>query len=301
MTMIGASFENVNIQEIINNWKFFAQELLDKKLIAFRNIKIDRYEHHDLLYVLQNGGRQESEMIDFCPSKNLDKSMETCMARKDGDEGDVTWSIVGRGYVIPRRCHREMDENFLRPEYENEFFEWSIHVDTPLDGYREEIRRLQAYTSMHMLKFDYPEGVGNTYFASMADMYEKIPVELRSLLRNSFIDEWRGGRDKLEKLNTWPVLHSHPETREPIFFYPGWNAEIIQNDEISSEECQQIKDWARSYFLDSKNWTAWKWKENDFIMWDNRCLIHRFEGGWESDKRVFSQGGVDGFPPMRLF
>lgn len=301
MTIIGATFEDLNVQEIISNWKFFANELLDKKLIAFRNIKIDRCEHHDLLYVLQNGGQPEDDMNNFCPTKDLHQSMEFCESRTDGDEDDVTWSVAGRGYVISKRRHRGIEKNFLQDEYRQEFFEWSVHVDTPLDGYKEETKKLQAYTSMYMTTFEYPEGIGKTYFASMVDMYEKLPPNLRHAVSNAFIEEWKGGKSKLEKMNIWPVLHAHPHTAEGILFYPGWNAEIVPNEYATKEICDEIKNWVRNYFLNSDNWLAWGWRENDFIMWDNRSLIHRFEGGWESDKRIFSQGGVDGSPPIKLF
>ena len=35
------------------------------------------------------------------------------------------------------------------------------------------------------------------------------------------------------------------------------------------------------------NWIWWRWNEGDFLVWDNRCFIHSFTGGWDVGDRIF--------------
>lgn len=300
MADIGISFENVTVEEVVSNYKFYASQLLDKKIISFRGIELDKYSHHDFLYLLSNGGPPDEEMENFIESKNLENNLELIKPMGGGDDDDTVSHLPGRGHVISKRRHVNLGANFLSLDKAQEFFEWSIHVDTPLDGLRDEVKSLQAYTSMHMSKFDYPEGVGSTYFTSMIDMFEKFPKELIRELYSATVEEWRKSGDKIEKCNLWPALHKHPFTGESIFFYPGWNSIISLSHEITHEVAIEIQNWVRDYFLDEENWYTWSWRKNDFIMWDNRSLAHRFEGGWIPEKRIFSQGGFGGFPPERL-
>ena len=299
MTKIGVSFENVTVEEIIKNYKFYASQLLDKKIITFRGIELDKYSHHDLLYFLSNGGPSAEEAQE---AKYLDNNLETVEPQGGGDEGDVVSSMEGRGYVISRRRHVYLENQFLNPAYAQEFFEWSIHVDTPLDGKVSENKSIQAYTSMYMNKFDYVEGIGNTYFLSMIEMFEKCPHRIIEKLYSAEVEEWRrsgDGREK-SKFNTWPALHKHPVTGEPMFFYPTWDSIVKCNNEITHDASIMIQDWVRNYFLDKENWYTRSWRKNDFIMWDNRSLVHRFEGGWSPEKRIFSQGGMGGLEPEAL-
>lgn len=299
MTKIGVSFENVSAEEVISNYKFYASQLLDKKIISFRGIELDKYSHHDLLHFLGNGGPSAEEAK---RSKHLDSNLETIEAMGGGDSDDFVSSIHGRGHVISKRRHVNLENQFLELSNAKEFFEWSIHVDTPLNGPMSENKNIQAYTSMYMNKFDYAEGVGNTYFLSMIEMFEKCPHQIIQKLYSAEVDELRksgDGRDE-SKLNTWPALHKHPVTGEPIFFYPTWSSIVTCGDEITHDISLEIQDWVRNYFLDKENWYTWSWKKDDFIMWDNRSLVHRFEGGWSSEKRIFSQGGLPGLPPQLL-
>jgi hypothetical protein len=186
-----------------------------------------------------------------------------------------------------------MEPDFILGSAQN-FFEWSVHADTPQDCDKPG-DRLQSYSSMHMLRFDYPETVGRTKFLSLIDLYEKCPTGFKEKLVGSTIEEWKSGGSSL--LNFWQPFHVHPVTNEKIMFWPSWYVKLHGKEKPWFED---LVDWVRAYFSDESNWFVWSWRKEDFLMFDNRALVHSFEGGWESEKRVFSQGGIGSAVPVEL-
>jgi hypothetical protein len=198
------------------------------------------------------------------------------------------------GHIIPKRNHDKLGSSILseNPEY---FFKWSVHVDTPQTDIEQSFNNLQSHTSMYMINFEYPESVGSTSFLSLVDLFNNCPIEFKKKLAGCTIEEWKNSGTQL--LNLWKPFHIHPITQEKIMFWPSWWVKLHDKQEPWFDD---LINWVRLYLSNKDNWFRWSWKKGDFLMFDNRSLVHSFENGWDPNKRVFSQGGISGKPPIEL-
>jgi taurine dioxygenase len=140
---------------------------------------------------------------------------------------------------------------------------------------------------------DVPEGgSGNTSFNNQYLAYETLDDDLKKAIagrcskhdasRNS-AGELRPGIDKPEKPEDvpgpmHPLVRIHPFTKKPALYlgrrrdYPSQYIEGYLNDE---SEALLDKLWAHATD-DKLKWTQ-KWQPGDFLIWDNRCAMHRRE------------------------
>lgn len=281
MTKIGASFADLSVTDILQNIDTYADILLERKVLAFRGIKLSIEQHHVLINALTTRKWDQS----FDPDEKTEYITS--------DHGE-TFSVYARedvmtdgtnGYVIPKRNHAQIEPAHITGD-PFEFFKWSVHVDTPQDP-DNPIDILQSYTSMHMHLFAYPETVGRTKFLSLTELYDNCPEEYKEKLLGKKIREYKNSGTL--HLGTWDALIKHPDTKEKMLFWPSWYVGLDGENEPWFDE---MLDWVRAYMKDTSNWFFWSWRENDFIIFDNRALVHSFEGGWESKNRIFSQGGI---------
>jgi len=69
-----------------------------------------------------------------------------------------------------------------------------------------------------------------------------------------------------------PVFRKHPETgRTAVYVCPLMTEEIIGMDEA---EGKAILDEIYALQREPRFIYAHKWQVGDFVMWDNRCLLH---------------------------
>jgi hypothetical protein len=282
MTSIGATFTGVTFDHVLENMDVYADALRDYKVLGIKSIDLGVVTHHALINALTSRecGVHYATSGDIYEQTTTDhEETFTIYVRED-----VTTGGSG-GYVIPQRNHHQQDPGLIHGD-PFEFFKWSVHVDTPQDP-DNPIDVLQSYTSMHMHHFKYPETVGRTKFLSLVDLYVSCPMHFKEKLVGRKIKEYKNSGTL--HLGTWDALVVHPETHEKILFWPSWYVGLDGGDEPWFDE---LVEWVRAYMLNEDNWFIWSWHENDFVMFDNRALVHSFEGGWESKNRIFSQGGI---------
>ena len=293
MVSIGVSHEGLTIDDVLSNSEFYAQQLLEKKVIAFREIEMTHEQHRALLGALSDGGFHKREaQKEAARTRGRSPAPRSVTDHKKSLSAVYGEDFLG-AHIINERSHQTLTPEFINGSLDN-FFEWSVHIDTPQNEDKSS-ENLQPYTSMHMLKFEYPETVGRTKFLSLVDLYSRCPEHFKQKLMGSTIEEWKMNKTKL--LNLWKPFHVHPYTNEKIMFWPSWWVKFHGKEEPWFDD---LVEWVRSYLKDTENWYSWSWRKHDFIMFDNRALVHSFEGGWESEKRIFSQGGLGGLPPTEL-
>lgn len=279
MLTIGSSFSGLSLDEILSNIDYYADTLEKRKVIGFRGIDLSIDEHHVLINALafrrwDNTSRGKGK-------ESVSGHGETfSVYTKNNDK-----SRGVEGYIIPARSHHQIEKEFIVGD-EEEFFKWSVHIDTPQNPDKPS-DILQSYTSMHMHLFKYPESVGRTKFLSLVDLYKKCPANYKEKLLHKKVREYKNNGTL--HLGTWDALIKHPVTDEKMLFWPSWYVGLDDGDEPWFDE---LVEWTRGYMSNKDNWFFWSWKENDFVMFDNRALVHSFEGGWVSENRVFSQGGI---------
>ena len=182
------------------------------------------------------------------------------------------------------------------------------HADTVED------KRPISYLSMSMAEYDCPEGQGDTVLVNLEDLYKKCPY--KEYLKNlSFAHPPRSGigLDRDAEPQIHPALRTHPVTGKtslcisdgrilPVGAFKdalgsGWGAGFDPAGDIqgygymgSDEQLEFVKymTWIHNQMNDPENQQWFRWKEGNFLIWDNRCHIHSFSG-W-TGPRSFNRG-----------
>lgn len=155
------------------------------------------------------------------------------------------------------------------------------HVDHAFFEYTTSI------LSMHMTTFTCPKERGQTHLASLIDLYESLPGNIKEHLQTAEFER-ETGSDEFPQARH-PALRTHPVTGETSLYWSGGGTRLTGGDQPWFQELKRRVD---DYLLDSSNWWSWEWSEGDVLVWDNRCLIHSFSPGWDRSQRVFDRGNI---------
>jgi taurine dioxygenase len=134
-----------------------------------------------------------------------------------------------------------------------------------------------------------PEG-GDTLFANMYQAYETLPEETKQKIatlhgahsyatspdgyerggkRAELTEEQKAGqRREIQH----PVVRTHPETgRKALYVNSGFTKRIVEMDE---NDGKKLLAALFKHSIQEKLIYQHKWRLNDLLIWDNRCLIH---------------------------
>ena len=202
----------------------------------------------------------------------------------------IVISNVGRdGHVLPRTS-----ENMQMIAI-NETW----HTDS---SFRETPASVSLFSAQVV-----PEIGGDTFYASMRrgwlDLDEPGRAELYGLRAlHDYTEAYRriGSRaDDLAKTQLPPMSHPiarvHPETGEPCLFVTGhaFRVEGLVED-AGSALLERLLSWCTRDEVVYRH----KWRAGDFVLWDNRCMLHRAEGFDETNPRVMYHVRVGSSKPV---
>ena len=138
-------------------------------------------------------------------------------------------------------------------------------------------------TLLHAVEL--PEKGGDTQFANTQLAYEALPEDRKKELDGLFVvHSWEANRrntgnkpaSEEEKKERPPVTHPlvriHPETGKNTLYVGIHTSHIVDLPEDEGRELlHELMEFAtRDAFIYSH-----AWRKGDFVMWDNRCLLHR--------------------------
>ena len=148
------------------------------------------------------------------------------------------------------------------------------HTDTPY------LRNPHKATTLYGVEI--PKIGGNTKFSNQYMVYEALPGEIKGRLAgkqamNCY--EFGTTVKTFEKYDRdavphhpHPIFRKHPETgRTAVYVCPLMTEEIIEMDETESKK---ILDEIYALQRQPEFVYSHKWEVGDFVMWDNRCLLH---------------------------
>lgn len=152
-------------------------------------------------------------------------------------------------------------------------------------------------TILHSLKN--PGEGGDTLFANTYRGYETLPEEIKqrigglqgihaaSKLKNKRVEVSKdrpGANDfyasRLGRPDvTHPIVMVHPATgRKALYISPRFTIGIVGMPEVEADE---LLDFLFDHMLKMDFQYHHKWRANDLVMWDNRCLLHKAGGGYQ--------------------
>lgn len=158
-----------------------------------------------------------------------------------------------------------------------------------------------------------PPSGGDTYFADMYGIYDRLPTALRKMIEGRLIqfDTIYDGAGRIrmnqqapesDDIRTWahvrhPIIRTHGESGRKCLYIgaDGGTSWIVglPLDE-SASVVAELFDCVRQPGAQFKQ----VWEDGDMIMWDNRCTMHRRDGWDDQFTRVMHRTTTLGERPF---
>ena len=159
-----------------------------------------------------------------------------------------------------------------------------------------------------------PSVGGSTDFANMSASYSALPKSLKDQIeglqgihsvsklknkrvkisgkRQNAIDFYKQQESSIQDVEH-PLVRTHPLTgKKSIYCSPRFTIKIKG---IPEKEGDILLDELINFSQKKEFRYSHNWQENDLIMWDNRCLNHRANGGYQyPDVRLMYRTTVEG-------
>ncbi|MAZ45860.1 MAG: taurine dioxygenase [Gammaproteobacteria bacterium] len=102
--------------------------------------------------------------------------------------------------------------------------------------------------------------------------------------------------DEAYALQEHPIVRTHPESgRKALWINPVYTIRIKG---ISKTESKALLDMLYKHYTQAKFIHTHKWEADMVIMWDNRSLMHRAQGGYDGQLRVMHRTTIAGDKPF---
>jgi taurine dioxygenase len=171
-----------------------------------------------------------------------------------------------------------------------------FHIDS---GYAE---RPYKYTFLYGLEL--PSTGGNTRFANTYTAYEKLPEDLKKQIegrRALHIHQYK----RTEKVDLsvdisdsphWyhPVVITHPETGRKALFVDRLMTAAIEG--LERAESDALIGRLHDHVETPEFIYEHVWQLKDFLMWDNRCVVHGRTWFPEDERRLLRRCTIEGEP-----
>lgn len=206
-----------------------------------------------------------------------DEIRDVLKALYSGDPTNVAGELLGLTH--PDHPNVETKENI------EEFIKFAWHVDNPF------MATPPCLTAMKMVKFDVEHGYGNTVFMSLSNLYQSLPDYIKENLQTAKFLGATGIDDPVRgpaEVVAHPALRTHPDTGETMLYWSG-PATALECDGAVPDWFEELKQCVDNYGANKSNRWSWEWEVGDFLVWDNRAVIHGFTPGWERENRIFDR------------
>jgi len=271
--------------------------------------------YEDLLFsaesihsALMNGKAVVVPSIDLKPDEQMEimKSVYSCEPIDPEQEGRINFR---QGHFHEGQVKYGPDST---PDELLRYLHSNWHSDeSPISDPKISI---PTFISMNMKVFTCSSDCGKTIFVDKEEMFEHLPHRLKKILGKYNMISLSGGPSRDEEIATSSLLDfdtaspgiDHNNVMWPIRNYPALcnhpvtgnvslnimsafsNRLLSSNADLCLEYCTYIED----YLKDSNNWVTWSWSEGDFLLWDNRNVIHSYSGGWIEGQRIFNRSDI---------
>jgi taurine dioxygenase len=227
------------------------------------------------------------------------------------DPHQVVTAVELFGHIFPQQNTRFAVEGCPQIHYvsnQDTFPDGRRYI--PGDGWHTDhsnaVRPPKA-TVLHAVSL--PEAGGDTQYANTAAAYAALPQPMRerlsSLMGIHVYQSSHSGRKLMHLSSTdhervpnavlHPIVRTHPESGEPAIYINPIRVEGILG--LDHKEALPLLDELLSHATETRFQYRHRWKPGDFVMWDNRCLLHKANGDYDMKQvrylyRVMLQGDV---------
>lgn len=175
------------------------------------------------------------------------------------------------------------------------------HRDTP-----------NAYSVLYARKA--PDNPPHTGFMSSYTLYEKLSADLKNEISNlravfsihnrsqdlsNFLTGPSLDEERRAEGPRHPLVRLHPTTNRPFLYLPRRRDALIES--YSAEQSRYLLErlWAAVFSLDEQWQVALR--PNDFVIFDNRAVLHNREGWQSNQERTVFHLALEGEVPIPAF
>lgn len=142
-----------------------------------------------------------------------------------------------------------------------------------------------------------PEVGGDTLFANMTLAYDTLSGGMKKLIADLHGIQLAGTRKinhaptgveraaEQRKLNppiAQPVVRVHPETGRKALYL---GEKVKRFDGMREEESQPLIQYLNAHATKAEFLYRHQWRNNDIVVWDNRCTLHQALGDFDETQR----------------
>jgi taurine dioxygenase len=142
-----------------------------------------------------------------------------------------------------------------------------------------------------------PEVGGDTLFASMTLAYDTLSDGMKRLIADLHGIQMSGTRKvaneatgaertaEQKRINppvAQPVVRVHPETGRKALYL---GEKVKRFDGMTEEESRPLIDYLNRHATRPEFVYRHQWRENDIVIWDNRCTMHQALGDFDETQR----------------
>lgn len=246
---LGAYVEGVDITDLSDaEWIELKEAFLEFAVLVLPNVFLTTSQ--------QERFSQRFGQLDILTGNPLIKSLYVC-------------NVDEAGEVLP------MDDENFRIVRGNEYW----HTDSSYMRVSAKVSCLSALTL--------PDGGGETQWADMRAAYAELDQKVRDRIANLsayhsfyFSQEVLGQRVEVGSKYGFhrdgaplrPLVKEHPETGRPAL-YIGRHAYRIPG--LPDSEARELLSYLMDFACKPPRVFEHVWGLGDFVMWDNRCVLHR--------------------------
>ncbi len=163
-------------------------------------------------------------------------------------------------------------------------------------------RRPAWLTTLYAVEL--PPAGGDTEFANTAQAYAALSEETKRRIADMrVVFCWNPGRPPTEEERRryppvdHPLVRSHPETGMKALYLGNHASHILGMPEA---EGAALLDALLAHATERRFVYAHRWREGDFVVWDNRCLLHRAVANYDMTRcrRILHRTVVRGTVPF---
>jgi len=144
-----------------------------------------------------------------------------------------------------------------------------------------------------------PKTGGDTQFVNMARAFETLDIDTQKRIKSfkaehvyqsshssrKLVGLTEKRKAEIEKSVSHPLIRTHDETaRKAIYINPIRIERIIGMDD---EEALPLLDYLLEHSIQMTHEYRNRWEEGDFVMWDNRVLLHKANPDYDMKEKRY--------------
>jgi taurine dioxygenase len=100
-----------------------------------------------------------------------------------------------------------------------------------------------------------------------------------------------------ERSEAHPILRRHPESGRPTLYVN--HVYTVGIDGMRVDESRALLEYLFAHMTHEDFVYRHRWEPGSLLMWDNRCVVHYADGGYEGHRRVMYRSTLAGERPQR--